>query len=392
MKKTFLFLTAALLVAGAVSCNKNAASPVAVTDAPQGSLSVRIGVPEADTKALANAATVKDFQINSVQVFVFENDDLEQDGTERLETDYFFEPASPVSNSISVTLNTKTGSKVVYVLVNRNRMYCEQGTYTLGDFERGLVDLAENSLTGFVMSGKGEIQVQEYNKNKNPEQAAQTLNIWVRRLVAMVKLSSVNVDFSKSSLSGATFRITQMYLKNAVGKARLALYGFTDEAAAENVGFQQLPAAIYSNGDNWYNKHTLVSGCPSVLLDNTCNDSCAPDGTSTSIGRCLFTFPNKTLASADSHSSTWAPRLTRLTIKAHVTKNADGMDVDEDTYYTFDLPVLESNKVYNIQNINITQLGKADDDSDSEIYAGKLTPVITVDAWDADVINLNYEF
>lgn len=386
MKKPFLFLTAALIIAGAASCNKTSQSPSTVpgADKPTGQVTLRIGIPDEETKVLANATNVKDFQINSVQVFVFDHSEYPTDGSDKLETDYYYAPETPVSNSIDVTLNTTTDYKYIYVLVNKARMFRERGGYTLADLEAELVDLAENSPTGLVMVGKGNIDV--YG-NQTPQRMA----VYVRRLCAMVKLTSVKVDFSNSSLAGATFKITGMYLKNAVGRARIALSGDTSEAGSEGiVPFLPLSSAQYANADYWYNKLTLSSGCPAVLVDNTCNDTCSTDGTATAIGRCLFPFPNAT--TTDSHSNTWSARKTRLTVKAHVTKNADGITLDEDTYYTFDLPALTSNKVYNIQNIHFTQMGKPDDNTDAAVFGAQIAPTILVDEWDSDVINLNYEF
>ena len=397
MKKNFLFLTAALFVlAGAVSCNKSgeSASYAPETNESKGMLNVRIGVPEEETKALANIDNVKDFRINSVQVFVFNHNGHPTDGSDPMETDYYYVPDSPVSSDISVTVNTTTGTKIIYVVVNRNRMYRERGvSYTLADFEDELADLSENTFSGLLMVGKNEIDVEPFDKNVNPSQAAQEMEIYVRRMVAMVKLSGITVDFSHSSLSGGTFQITGMYLKNAVGRARMALNGYTDAPGDEGVvPFMPLSTAQYNNGNNWYNKMTLVSGCPAVLLDNGCSETCNTTGTTTSINRCLFAFPNATSADSFSTSSTWVARHTRLTIKANVECHANDMDSNEETFYTFTLPPLESNKVYNIQNIHITQMGKPNDNTDTELSGGQLTPVISVDAWDSDVINLTYEF
>lgn len=396
MKKHFLFLSAALLLAGAASCSKNADSPLAPAekaDIPSGRISVQVGIPDEEAKALANSSSVKDFQINSVQVFVFDNAAMAGNGTEKLETDYYYSPSTPATNSVSVTFNTATDMKIIYVVVNKARMYRTRGSYTVADFEAELTDLAENSLTGFVMVGRTDLLVTEFDKNKNPNQAAQAVNVWVKRQVAMVKLSAITVDFSHSSLAGANFTLTGMYLKNAVGRSRLGLNGNTDSAAAA-ASFLPLTQAQFSNGDFWYNKHTRTSGSPALLYDDACNDACSTANESSSIGRCLFTYPNRTLPSADSHSdaATWVPRLTRLTIKAHVSKNSNGVVLDQDTFYTFDLPAVEANKVYNIQNIRITQMGKDNDDKDTDLQGGQIAPTISVAPWDSDVFNLNYEF
>ena len=384
MKQQFLFLFAALLMAGAVSCNKPQDSPV--PEAPQQTLKLRIGIPDEQSKVVANTTNVKDFRINSVQVFVF-NDPAGQGGSSaKLETDYYYAPASPAEGSISVTLNTTSNQKTIYVVANRARMYRTRGTYSMADFEAELTDLTENSLTGLLMAGKVQADV-------DPENIPQDVYVFLKRLVCMVKLTNLKVDFGNSSLSGATFTLKGMYLKNAVGRARMALSGYTDTDGTDAC-FLSLSIADHNNGNYWYNKHTRTNDSPALLVDDGCNDACNTGGTATAIGRCLFAYPNQTLSDIDSHSSsaTWVPRLTRITLKAHVSKNANGVSVDEDTFYTFDLPELEANLVYDIRNIHITQMGKADDNSDSNVQGGQIMPTVTVDEWDSDVVNLNYEF
>ena len=97
------------------------------------------------------------------------------------------------------------------------------------------------------------------------------------------------------------------------------------------------------------------------------------------LNRCLFAYPNRT--GGDSHSGSFDQRKTRLGIKAHVQKDGVTPAGGIDTYYIFDLPVLQSNRVYRVSNVHITMLGKDDDDSDADLQAGKLSPVITVDGW-----------
>lgn len=397
MKKIFLPLTAALLVAGAASCNKNNVTPSGPEGpaAAQGAFTVNIGIPDRETKMQANSSVVKDFQINSVQVFVFDHSAGLNDGSDLLETDYYFEPASPAQNSVSVTLNTKTGAKIVYVIVNRDQQNYVAPGRRLSAFESELVDLSENDATNLVMVGKGAITVEAYDRNKNPGQAAQALSIWVRRQAAMVKLSSVKFDFTNSSLHGANARISGIYLKNVVGVCRMALDGNTDSATAQSgVHFLPLSDTDHATANYWYSKYTYDEDSPEILSDMPITADCDTDGTVKQLNRCYFVYPNKTAVQDDVHGETtpWTPRLTRLTVSVRVTLNDSPRQFDKTTYYTFDLPVLESNKVYDIQNITITQLGKDNDDTDTADSAGKITPAITVAPWDSDVINLNYEF
>ena len=140
---------------------------------------------------------------------------------------------------------------------------------------------------------------------------------------------------------------------------------------------------------NWYNKGTLqTSGAPDVTYDSA-SIPCGVIGIPTTIGRHLFAFPNRTVG--DSHADAFNQRHTRLVIKAHVKAAAGYSDFDADTFYVFDLPVLLANNIYRITNIDITMLGKDNDDKDDDIQAGRIQPNITVDPWNGTT-NLSYEF
>ena len=210
------------------------------------------------------------------------------------------------------------------------------------------------------------------------------MNIYVKRLASQILVDKVTVDFTGTELEGGTFSISQIYLKNVVGKAPLGVQGLT---ATSNSGI--LPIVL-GDGDhnttaNWYNKNTYEAGCPAVIYDNASIAATSVAGSSTALGRVLFAYPNKT--NADSHAESFGPRHTRLVIKAHVKKDP----VDDDTYYVLDLPVLVANNIYKITDFKITMLGKSDDNKDDNLQAGRITPTITVDPW-TGTTNLTYEF
>lgn len=104
MKNTLFFLTGAALIAAAISCNKPA-DAVLHDGAASGAININIGIPD-DQFTKSAASEMKDYQINKIQVFVF-------DSAEKLETDYF-ESLSPVATTnYNVTLATFTGAKTV---------------------------------------------------------------------------------------------------------------------------------------------------------------------------------------------------------------------------------------------------------------------------------------
>ena len=114
MKRTFLILTAALSALCALpSCQKSASSSPAdeQLSGPTGVVRIDIGIPQ--TKS--DNGGLKDYQINSVQVIVF-------DESGKKETDRFETLASPVQNTTSMTITMKTGVKTVYAILNSPRL------------------------------------------------------------------------------------------------------------------------------------------------------------------------------------------------------------------------------------------------------------------------------
>lgn len=384
MKKSFsVFLTLAAAAIGLLSCNKNAPAGAEIPQepVPDATLTVNIGMDDESTKA--PGTEVKDYQINKVQIFVF-------DSTDKLETSYYEQDLNKSTNH-SVKIATFTGAKKVYVLVNNDRITTfKPHTTTVSNLEDKLVDLKVNTPTSLVMSGMNTVTVGRYGTNGSAGEEAQIqrVNVYVKRLAAMIQLDKITVDFTGTDLEGATFTVQQIYLKNVVGVSRLGVAGPTSTPRS-NVLPLVIDDATHTNYDNWYNKGTLqASGAPAVTYE-VMSQTCPVDGSETTMARCLFTFPNKT--SGDSHSDTFDQRHTRLVVKAHVKAAAGYSDFDGDTYYVFDLPVLVANNIYKITNIGITMLGKDNDSKDDDLQAGKIESLITVDPWKGPTM-LSYEF
>ena len=383
MKRFFsLFLTLAAAI-GLLSCNKNA--PAVSGDAPEAvpdaTLTVNIGMENEAVKA--TAAQVKDFQIGKVQVFVF-------DAAGKLETSYY-EQGLDKNTTHSVKIATFTGAKTVYVIVNHNRItHFKPHTTTVANLEAEITDLSMNTPSSLVMSGKNSVNVKKYGNNgaAGTDGDLSAVSVYVKRLAAM----NLQVDFRGTDLEGATFTVQQIYLKNVVGKSRLGVSGLTG-AANSAVLPLAIDDATHSNIDNWYNKFTLqASGAPAVTYESDMDATCNVSGTATAMARHLFAYPNR--QDTDTHSpatGTFSPRHTRFVIKAHVKAAAGYSDYDADTFYVFDLPVLQANNIYKITSIKITMLGKDSDDKDDDLQAGKIQPNITVDPWNGTT-SLSYEF
>lgn len=387
MKKiSTLLLTAATIVAAVASCNKN--NPVAEpasSEPAKGLLSITIGMDEASTKAAFNE--MKDSQINKVQVFVF-------DAANLLETSYYAD-LTGVSGATSVEIATFTGNKTVYAVLNHPRITSmKPKVSTLANFEAILSDLADNTPTNLIMSGKNVVNVAEYGANGSLATAAPTaLQIYVKRLAAAVILKKVTVDFRGTQLEGGSFQIKETYLKNVYGRCPLGVSGNTataNSAILPNlVSDDQQSTAAY-----WYNPMTVAAGAPACVSDASAYD-CTTAGAGTDMpngGRILFAYPNKT--TADNNDDAFSPRHTRLVIKANIKGSAYvSPAVDEDVYYVLDLPVLQANHKYIITNFKVTMPGKSNDDNDSAVNSeiGRILPTITVDPW-APETELSYSF
>ncbi|MBR1509875.1 MAG: hypothetical protein IJ623_04415 [Bacteroidales bacterium] len=371
MKKQFLILMAAGLF-GALACNKsNAPSGAAsLPEGPTGLVSLQIS---SDPVTKVADAAKKDSRINTVQILVFNEQGIK-------ETDRYEKPESyNDTGTYSTSFTTRTGSKTIYAIVNSPRLT----ETSLAALESHLSDLGENTPESMVMSGKITHSVAEYDKNKNSGAAAEEIGIHVKRLVSMIQLDKICVNFKGTMLENGSFTIQEIYAKNVVGKSPIGV----QTAGGQPISLSDTDLA---NAGYWYNKMTKESNPPAVTYD-TFSQSCDTNGAESAVARDLFVYPNNT--GGDSDSNSFSPRKTRLVIKAHVRVNAGEFTpaVDEDTYYTFDLPVLQANYIYKISNINISMLGKKDDNSDEKTLAGLIKPVITVDPWNPNVVSLSYE-
>ena len=369
MKKQFVLLVAAGLI-GALACNKNSVPEDVnpISEGPSGLVTLQI---QSDPATKVADGSMKDRRINSVQVLVFNAAGIKE--TDRYET-----LSTPTDGgTYDLRFTARTGSKTIYAVVNSPRLTEK----TLSEFEKHLSDLKENTPTSLVMSGKTTLNVVEYDKNKNASAVPQSVTVNVKRLASMIQLEKVTVNFNGTMLQGGTFTIQEIYAKNVVGRAPL---GVLADGAPMAIADED-----HTNTAFWYNPMTKTSGCPEVTYD-IFSLPCPTSGTATSVGHNLFVYPNKT--SGDSDSNTFSQRKTRLVIKAHVkvAESATTMAVDEDTYYTFDLPVLQANYIYQITNINISMLGKKDDTTDEKTLVGLITPTINVDPW-TKTVQLSYE-
>ena len=392
-KASFILLTIAAML-GVMSCNKKAADITADQQRElDGRIRVHIGTVE-ETKGVYTQDTNLDLdrKIVSIQVFVFDG----IAGTSKFETDYYIDNVNATGQK-DVEFATFTGQKTVYAVVNHAREYLPKD-YLLSKFEEEkLSDLSENTqsadgrISKLVMSGKNTVTVNPYNKTGSGSDTPDPVTIFVKRLSSMVWLKQVSVDFTKTSLAGAEFTIMDIYLKNVVGKCRLgmsAVSGVMDSAAAP---YDLTDDQFGNYSGNWYNKNTKqATGAPAVTYWAVNKTATSVAGGATELNNFLMAYPNKTPDGTDAHTDEFSARHTRLVIHAKVKKADVTSASGDETYYVFDLPKLDANKIYTITDIKITMLGKDDDNKDEDIQQGRINPNIKVDNWGN--ASLSYDF
>jgi len=385
-QKAFHLFLAALSFAAALSCQKTSVS--ATTDLPSeegtGLMRVRFVHTLPTTKAVDGE--MQEHLINSVQLFIFSPQGV-------LENDKYEQLDEPTSNSVVCSVRTRTGNKKVYAILNAPKL---TKVGTLASLEATLSDLKENKESNLVMSGKvDDVEVKDYTPfTGEPKEFV----IYVKKLAAAIQLNKVKVDFLDTDLQGSTFKLKEIYLKNVVGRAP---YGVASEGDGTKTAGIPLPLSNEdrTNHAYWYNKLTLENQ-PLYVTRDKCNlntqfistGDMGIGATTVTVGRTLYAYPNATVDDPESGGTTtvFSPRHTRLVLHGLIStgSNTTMSFTDKDFYYTFDLPQLEANKKYRI-DINITMLGKENDNDDSKTSSGQAKPTITVVEWD-DIVDIEY--
>jgi len=350
MKRYFSFALALLAVTGIVSCTKTVASvqenSPASLSAPEETGIINITLEDGQTKS--PLASVQPNKINTLQVIIFDRDSGIR------ETDKYLS-----DGSTSTSITSLTGEKSVWAVINHDRIQVE-------DYDTFMLELSylkDNSITGFQMNGyNDDVEVTPLDPQTNPN--GTNITIPVYRFASQICLKKVKVNFTGTSLEGFTFTIKSLYLKNVVG----ACYMDRETSALSKV--------------YWYNRMVFETSEVDGLVSDigmSPGISCPTNGTEVTVNRSYYAYPNP--CAADSNGDTWMSRHTRLVMYATVNGTMNGIPYDFDTYYVFTLPILVSNHTYDISSINITMLGKNNDDDDKDTVTGKANMTITVNDW-----------
>ena len=299
MKNFCLCALAAGALILAASCTKNELIPTPVTQDTEPCMVTFSAVDEA-TKATTGT---DDAKINNLQVFVFLGDNLDVYGS---------------ASASSVSIQCTPGTRNIVIIANGPDLH----TVTTKTALLATTSLMSNSsVTSMEMIGSKTETLSASNK---------TISIPVSRLGARVVVSSIKKNFSSAALQALTFKVKRIYLVNVAGDCK---YG----------GGSYTPTV-------WYNKMKHDAEQSAMTLDSP--DATVSNTTKYTTVHTFYAWPNPT--STDSESTTWSARHTRLVIETQL-----GNDT---FYYPISLPALESNKSYNIAEVNITRPGSSSPD------------------------------
>ena len=359
MKRYFSFVLALLTVTGIISCTKNQDSVQTVKSnetlsVPEGSGILNISLEDPQTKA--QLSSVQASKVNTMQIFIFDKD------SGKRETDKYIS-----DGSTSASITSLTGDKDVWVVVNHDKINAED----LEDLQHNVSYLKDNSISNFHMSGNNDnVTVTPLDPATNPN--GNNVTIPVYRFASQICLQKVKVNFTGTVMEGFTFTIKSLYLKNVLGAS------YIDRVTA------------LTSNNYWFNKMTFDSSDVDALvsdMDMNPGISCPTNGTEVTLNRSYYAYPNPTVN--DSHSALWGARHTRLVMQATVKGTMNGNQKEFNTYYVFTLPALVNNHTYDITSVNITMLGKEDDEDDSDTVTGKANVTIQVNGW-TETTNLTY--
>ncbi len=348
MKKTII-AAALVALAGLVACNKETADVTPAPDSVKDAV-LTVNVASAQTKA-SGVTSADEATVNNIQYLVFTKADGKIDAYTKV-------TPTATNTATSATLACSSGEKVVYAIVNADEDY--SAVQTKAALLAKVSLLKNNSTTSFVMDGSKEVTLPQTS----------TVSIDVNRMAARVMVKKITSAFEAVALRNLDMTIDAIYITNVAGEQNLG-----HSLSTYSVWFNQL---AYSTSDVDALTYEAITGV------NLKPESSATSA-STEVAHSFYAYPNASEATTE--GGTWSARHTRLVVEATIG--------EEKVYYPITLPVLESNKSYEINELIITRRGSSS--PDVTVSVADATFDITVKDWtqvlvtgDRDTTDGNY--
>ena len=212
-----------------------------------------------------------------------------------------------VENAQELTLSCTAGERVVYALVNAPDYSTVPGKAAL---LAKVSELEANTLTNFEMVGSKTVTLPQSEK----------VSIDVNRIASRVVLKKITRSFTSAALQALDFTVDAIYLVNVAGNTSY------DLTAA--------PAAWYNVAENKNELASLLYDAPAAPIVN---------GQSYPTAHTFYAYPNDLAANT-----------TRIVIETTLGETK--------YYYPINLPAMDSNKSYEIEEVKITRPGSDNPD------------------------------
>lgn len=317
--KTFLSLTMTALCALTLlsSCGK--------TVPPQPGKPVEFTVSILGTPgSRATGTTYTDeSRVNNLQVFVFDESGALEDYKD-------------AGAAMTATLSATSGERTVWALVNAPAL---PGITTLDQLKSTASQLSDNAGNSLVMSGFTQQEIVDGG----------SVPVTVRRIVARVSIGKISTDF-KHSLESKVVQIDAIYLINVAGSSNYAV--------------------SLTEPGSWVNQLGHYDLALDPLLSDSLTGVTVSNGNPYEAEHAFYPYPNP--VEPQNWDDVWCPRHSMLVVEV-TFDGATG-------YYPVELPVLERNKTYIIEELRLTR--RPGTVPYKPIETGEATAQITVREWE----------
>lgn len=354
MKKYFMLFAALPLLF--VACNKHDVPTVDPAEGKPCQVTITIRGTEAPaTKTTGNIGS-NETKVNSLQVFAFNGNNLE---------DY-----ASTSNSLTAVLSATTGSREIWAIANAPSL---ASVRTLTELKAQTSLLSDNAVDSFVMIGSTTQELSSANNESNP------IAITVKRVVSRVSLQKISSNF-QLTMSNARFEVKKIYLINVVGSQTYAIGGTSQWVASPSV---------------WLNQLDYSASAADALIYDEVTSTVVTNSHAAELQHDFYTYPNAIGQTRSSeyandpmahgtnvYSPSWSPRQTMLVIEGKFFENSTDL-TGIDGYYPIDLPALERNKTYVIEEVRLSR--RPSDEAHDPVETGQSWVQISVHGWETGV-------
>ncbi len=343
MKRLNLIAFASAAILSAASCDHSAITP----ENGEGSMKISFNIPSATTKA---ATTGNEADLNDISMLIFD------DGGSLYRYHEF--TVQEISSKTVTINNVKCGSYSIYIVANGPEL---SGIRSLSEFNSTDIPLSEYNGpdSDFVMEGhSGSVTVTD-GKTAEPV-------IGISRYVSRVAVKTI-----KNGLPEAlgTLQVERVFLSNVVNTQNLSGNKAPGNTAANWYNKEGRADETARNASHIINGSTYTASAPALTYSGI--GQTIENGSTLTVGKYLYAYPNTSTVSPDGFSSTFSAQQSVLVIAA--TFNGK-------TYY---YPVILTDAPSRNTSYEVTAVitGAGSDDPNLPVSSGAIKATVTVTNW-----------